>query len=1427
MTEFKTSGYKSKEQKAVIDIMETFFTSGALYHHVHASYDFLINTIIPQTLSKEPNVFFESVSDTKIYMHGFNCSNIRIKCPTFWNDNKELYPNDARSNDLNYTAPIIADISQYVSVYDTIRDTKKEIPVGTVEYGVCICNIPVMVKSKYCTTSIKNNNHEECSYDPGGYFIINGAEKIVLSMEKRVDNKLLIFTKKDNTFPSGEMYIAQMNCKSNDWNDNLQILTLKTRKDGVITISIASQLVDIPLIIILRAMGLETDYDIVSRITNNLSDDIMINILRPSLSNSMDDMGNIIKTKEDAISYLILKIKKLRRSIAFSDEIIRQQKILHLNKILSKDLLPQMGTDIPKKIVALCLITNKLLNVMLNRLPTDDRDALEHKRIETPGILISQIFKQNWRKMLNEIGKAFKKKNQSDEFPINVIGLFNPATIDQGLKTALSRGIWGINKTKNGAAQALQRSSWIQSTAYLRRIIYPSVEDSTSKIHEIRIVRNNQCQMLCGVETPESTKIGLVKSLALSASITINNTCDYIIKDMVSRMSDIIHPFSVNPLEMNSYVKVVHNGDLMGMVLLNLSHKVYIELHKLRINGIIDKYTTISFIYSSKTINILSDSGRIYRPLLKVVENKINISDDLIEYIESDEIKSSPLTAWNKILNRFPELIVFEDVESLNVSMVCPYIDKLNSSEINYTHCDLHPSFIFGSIVSIVPFAEKTLTTRLILYFSQARHAIERPITSFRNRMETTSYVLRYPSVPIVRTRAMKYTNILDLPYGEVVIIALTSYMGYNKDDSVVLNLSSVQRGQWMAETRKKYNAQCKKNPNTSENDIFTKPDPKKVINMKHANYDKLNELGFIPEETEITEGDAIIGKISPIQPTGTENKTFKDNSTIFRSSVKGVIDRVKTDAYNADGYKLYNVCVRIPRVPEIGDKFTCYDSSHEILTSIGWIPIYQVTKNHRIATLSDDGKLIYKNPVNIQKEYYTGDMYSVESDDVSLMVTSNHNMYVAYNENEIFDFVKAIDIEKETYFVHSSSGYFNQHKSSDYFIYEKEKIVGFKYCKNYSVDIIKWLLYFINILTNKWIQYDRFPEWIWYLTFDLKNFIIGLILSNLGSSLKILPEYVNDFQILCLHAGYYCIDNGNGNVEIKKGVSKGLCKKSSYVENTLVYCCTIEPSHLLYIRRNGKPVWCGNSNHGNKCTVGMMYSQKDMPFTSSGITPDMIINPHGFPSRLAMGFIWEAMAYKVGVLEGLTIDATTFDEYDVYQLPEVLKKHGFSEYGTEKAFCGITGRQMDMEIFIAPIYMIRLKHLVADKAHARSRGPRQALTRQPLEGRSRDGGLKIGEMEKDAIVAHGISQFLKERLMESSDMTKIWVCEKCGHFAHKVIDRDYYICKPCKNTTDISPVEMPYAMKVLMEELMTVNIMPTIELSERQFYKHIDVSND
>ena len=1166
-------------QKEINKLLDLYFNQpNVLYEHLFSSYHQFISEIIPYFLIQENNYFYQNVDKQFIYLHGFKCSNIRIKPSTFENDNEIKFPSDARKNHLNYFATVVADVHQFVEMIDTMSDNKIIKYIGILEKDVSIANVPVMLKSKFCSTSIKQNLKGECRIDPGGYFIVNGAEKVVMCIEKMADNKIFVFTKKDLSFDKGLIYVSQINSRKNDWSDNLQILTIKNRKDGVLIVSTSSQLVDIPLFILMRALGVESDKEIISRITYDLTDTKMLNIIRPSCMLSVDEEGNQIRTREGAIDYLIEKLKRNKRISQTDEDMAKIQKKMLLNQILKQDLLPHLEEDIPKKVMFLGLMANKLINVMLGNIEVDDRDALHNKRVETPGVLLSQLFRQNWKKMLQEIGKLFKKKNQSDESPINVISQIKPSTIEQGLKTALATGVWGVNKTKKGVAQALPRLSWVQSIGYLRRVMAPSMDESTAKVISIRHVNNNQPYLLCCVETPQGAKIGIVKSLAMMSSITCQNSSQIeIIKNIIKTLDYIKHPYDINPLEMNLWVKILLNGNWVGVIKMSKSIEFYNLLKQKRRETVIDKTTTIIFDHINKEIKCYFDGGRLYRPLLKVSNNELTITPAIITEINKQFNQVDKTKSWKYLLSTYPDLIEYEDIESLNYSLVAENIGKLQESNdamkrvvkhedninrygdyrwINYTHCEFHAWVMMGTVVSNIPFSNHNYTTRNILHYSQAKQAIGTYLTSYKDRMDI-SQILYHPQIPIVTTQAMKYNGCLDLPYGENAIVAVCSYNGYNQEDSIIFNETSIQRGVFNADTLKKVSSEILKNPSTSQDDLFTKPDRNVVTGMKQGNYDKLNDKGYAPEETIIENNDAIIGKISPIQPTGNNNKVYKDSSSIFKANMYGVVDRVHTGVYNSDGYEMYNLRIRMERTLMVGDKMT--------------------------------------------------------------------------------------------------------------------------------------------------------------------------------------------------------------------------------------------------------------TRHGQKGTVGITYPYKDMPFTESGIVPDLILNPHGFPSRMSLGDFIECIASKVGSETGRFIDGTPFNNYDVSQFPEALKKLGYSAHGTEVMYCGLTGRKIDVEIFIGPMYNVRLKHMVLDKIHSRARGPKQALTRQPLEGRSQDGGLKIGEMEKDAIAAHGMAQFLKERLMETSDITKVHICDICGLFASKVIDREYYTCKGCRNSTKISAVVIPYACKLLFQELTSVNILPRI----------------
>lgn len=1838
ITEIDRVDESIETQKSINKLIDIYFSQpNVLYNHLFDSYHQFVTEIIPYFLTNESNHFYENVDNNIIYLYGFECSDIKIKIPTFENNNEIKFPSDARKNNLNYFSTVVANVKQFVEIIDTVNDTRTIEYSEKMEKRLPIANIPIMVKSNFCSTVIKKDLHGECKYDPGGYFIVNGQEKVVMSIEKMVDNKILIFTKKDTGNSNNLLHIAQINSRKNDWSDNLQILTIKIKKNGVLTVSTSLQLIDISFFVLMRALGVETDKEIISYITNDLEDNEMLNLIRPNLINNLTDGNEKINTREEAINYMIEKLKRNKRISQTNEDIAKKQKKDILNKIFKNDLLPHLDDDIPKKIVYLGMIVNKLFRVILKRDEPDDRDALYNKRIETPGILLSQLFRQNWKKLLNDVGKSFKKKFSFNTTPINVINQIKPSTIEQGIKTALSTGIWGMNKTKKGVAQSLQRLSWLQGISYLRRIISPSVDDSTIKITSIRQVNPNQIHLLCCltgdtrillgngvdtkllkditdkntvvslntetisenscsiynifsrkekvlnlkllngntvrstidhqffvhnkygihkkvvsdlskydnflvkplqqqlddnlirnkiarfygyyystsvltfnnmrelnlfmddmsnychcsniveqsqdnnlyvlsisnvihadysnydicfsgisqwvlcgsdsvkreflsgymsnrsvvvtyengvshiihdnivlkllnelgietyntqivntpdniikyyelvgmkyhsinndmlgiiseyykfikndsfknvsfdyflnnqthkylvivpiesieyygeeevydftvrhfthnfiangilssncVETPEGAKIGVVKSLSMMSQITMQNISNIdIIKKIVSKEEKITHVFNVNPLHMKNYVKIILNGNILGVCKIKDSIEIFNKLKQMKLNNIIDQYISLFFNYTDKEIKMFYDGGRLIRPLLKVENGKTNLSKEAIAHINTLSKLKDKSKAWIEFVNKFKNVIEYEDIESLNYTMVAEDLKKLIENNLfksntpndgidgtylnryndhrwlKYTHCELHPWVMLGSIAVNIPFSNHNYGVRNILHFSQAKQSVSIFLSSYKDRMDNTQ-ILYYPQKPLVITQGMKHNHCLDLPYGENAIIAVLSYNGYNQEDSLIFNKSAVDRGLFRGDTIKKYHSEITKNPSTSQDDKFTKPEANEVFSMKNGNYNKLNSNGFVPEETEIDNDDIIIGKISPIQPVGHNNKIYKDNSEIFKSNVKGVVDKVDSNIYNAEGYEMINMRVRLERKPIIGDKFTCYDDSHELLTERGWVNVKDISLEDKIATLNrNTDTLVYQYPLEIQEYDHEGQMYNVESDKVSLNVTMNHRLYVKLYNN--FDLVEAtyvcgrkaeykntiskLEITNNTkYFIYLNktityfklfNGRVNIEKWCKLFglflssgvLFTSDSILMIKYNKSdkeYVYNIVSLLLNELEIEINHktdneivfkcedmynffslgTVSIDEIFKWVWHLPMNYCRMICSIIL-RLSKNFNVCcfnKPLADNMQRLFFHASlnfiikqnkdkyYIVMDNDSPIINEILEMNKSMDKIVPDFKGK-VYCVTV-PNSIVYVRRNGMCVWCGNSRSGQKGTIGILYEQKDMPFTEDGIVPDIIFNPHGFPSRMSIGQFIEGIASKAAVLSGDFYDGTPFNDHDLEKICDVLEQSGYERYGTETMYCGITGKKMESKIFIVPSYNIRLKHMVLDKIHGRARGPKQALTRQPLEGRSKDGGLKIGEMEKDAMVAHGIGQFLKERMVETSDIYKTHVCDICGRFVSKVINKNHYKCNGCHNTTKISQIVIPYACKLLFQELASVNILPRI----------------
>lgn len=924
-----------------------FKQKNIMYSHLYNSFDKLLDEDIINFLKTSNNTFFEKATKDKIYRYKFKYDDIAVKPPFIDMDDEIMFPQHARLRNLTYSSKLVATITQIQEITDIATGNVTTRVIGNPEYEYNITNIPILVRSKYCSLNIKKGyDSSECEYDPGGYFIVNGSEKVVMSLERIIENRPLVFIKKD---ANAVNYTVQLNSKSYR-TDMMQIINIHMKKDNSITIKVPI-LNEVPVFILMRALGIESDHDIINYCVYDHNDVDMINIIRISLEKSTTEKTNIkIVDQEKAIDYLITKLRVVRKYNETDPEIKRQEKILHLKQLLRDNFLIHVEGGYIEKAYYLGYMINRLLQCYLGRIKPDDRDSYVNKRVDLPGQLVFDLFKQYYKKMLNECNRFFKKRSPDDSNPLNIISQIKPTVIEQGLKTALLTGAWG---KKKGVAQMLQRLTYLQTLSSLRRINSPTVDASTNKLTSPRHLHASIIGPLCFIETSEGHKVGLVKNLSLVGNVTVmrNSEIDVIraiIQDRVTNIQDV--PIS----QFKKYTRVLLNGEILGLTL--EPRKLYNELKEMKYNGTIDQLTGIAHDIRSeiecKDLRINCDSGRIYHPVLRVHNNELLLTRDMLDLISVDDKDSATkIVSWKQFMVRFPGVIEYIDtdekfnallsmfpseLENMRNKMItsAEKVSNMSSVEfknvanryddmtyVKYTHCEIHPSLIIGLVVSNIPFCECNQGPRNIYQYSQARQAMGIYATNWRHRLDI-SYILYNPQRPLVTTRNMKYVGTDVLPAGENVMTAIAVYTGFNQEDSNIISKSAVDLGLFRSTSVKKYQTTIQKNQSTSEDDIFIKPDKSQVAGMRYGNYDKLNDQGNAPEETVLENGDILIGKVSPIQPIGDSNKVYKDNSEYYKSYIPGVVDKVYSNIINNEGYEMRKVRVRSERIPMVGDKF-------------------------------------------------------------------------------------------------------------------------------------------------------------------------------------------------------------------------------------------------------------------------------------------------------------------------------------------------------------------------------------------------------------------------------------------------------------------------------------------------------------------------
>jgi DNA-directed RNA polymerase II subunit RPB2 len=1111
-----------------------------------------------------------------------------------------MFPQEARLRSLTYSSPLYVDMSKKVLRQDSYGEEFEVEEEDEEPKKVFIGRVPIMLRSEFCVLHGLSESEQydlnECPFDQGGYFVINGSEKVIIAQERSAANTVQVFRK---AAPSPVSYIAEIRSaveKGSKMISSMQI-KLSAPKVGTSGQTIKATLPyikqDIPIVIVFRALGVVPDRDILEHICYDPRDRQMLEMLKPCIEDAF-----VIQDREVALDFIG------KRGSATG--IVKEKRLRYAQDILQKEMLPHITTSEgfeTRKAFFLGYMVNRLLLCALERRDPDDRDHFGKKRIDLAGPLLAGLFRMLFKRLTKDVYTYMQKcVETSKEF--NLALAVKSTTITAGLKYSLATGTWGDQKkqmqARVGVSQVLNRYTFASTLSHLRRTNTPIGRDG--KIAKPRQLHNTHWGLVCPAETPEGQACGLVKNLALMSYVSVGSASAPIIEFLEEWGMESLEDY--NPSATPNTTKVFVNGVWLG-VHRDPAHLVT-TLRSLRRKMDISPEVSVVRDIRERELRLFTDAGRVCRPLFIVHDDESAAASEIPaeagelvltkDHVNRISASSDPATApedkfgWTQVLSHgIAEYLDAEEEETVMIAMTPedleatkhmmtgfePAAEELsdaqqaakrlrpavNKAQHLWTHCEIHPSMILGICASIIPFPDHNQSPRNTYQSAMGKQAMGVFLTNYQVRMDTMANILYYPQKPLATTRSMEYLKFRELPAGQNAIVAILCYSGYNQEDSMIMNQSSIDRGLFRSMFYRVYQDQEQK-LSMNEFERFEKPTRQAVLRMKRGTYDKLEEDGLCAPGTRISGEDIIIGKVAPLDKTAvdaelgarTANHTMRDVSTPLRSTENGIVDQVMVST-NADNLKFVKVRIRATKVPQIGDKFA--------------------------------------------------------------------------------------------------------------------------------------------------------------------------------------------------------------------------------------------------------------SRHGQKGTIGVTYRNEDMPFTAEGTVPDLIINPHAIPSRMTVAHLVECQLSKVGSLLGFEGDATPFTDVTVEAVSANLRDAGYQSRGFEVMYNGHTGKKLVAQVFLGPTYYQRLKHLVDDKIHARARGPVQILTRQPVEGRSRDGGLRFGEMERDCMISHGVAGFLKERLFDASDAYRLHVCDLCGLQAIAQIKKNQFECRSCRNTTKISQVHIPYAAKLLFQELMAMGISP------------------
>ena len=906
-----TKEYNDITENHVWSIIEGYLdrSNKSLISHQLDSYEEFIERSLQRIIDEESEICVRPEKGKK-YTVGFGQVHVPLACTI--NDKRKsvpILPSEARMRDMHYESPLQVDITE------RLKNDKEEIIEEKLHRRVTIAYIPIMVGSSRCRLQSLTKQEQiesgECFKDSGGYFIINGKERVLVAQIRNTHNEILVTTPRKAQLANKYSLCAEIRSMSDETGHSVQIQALFGKDERTVVFNFPNiGLINVG--IVFKAFGYTSNEEILQLINITLVDEDKQLLMQEILTFILRD-SFIVQTEQEALNYISQSIAK---SVLKEEK--KGDKINYTKETIHTKLLPHLGITSSTKEKALFLghMVNKLLSTYLGFRPVDDIDNYSNKRFESSGILLSELFRNVFKQYLKTLTTNLQRRAKIMD------NIEKITKITNNFRHSMSTGSWGPQKNayvRTGVSQIVNRLSYASGLSYGRRVAIPMGKEARNV--KMRQVHESSFGFICPADTPEGRMVGIVLNLSLLTRIT-RRIQPHIVKNIIRMSENYVDIDDIELCDISDYTIIFLNGSMAGFT--EDPEDFVTQIREYRETDILDE--NISIVYNSQDdeVKISCDEGRLIRPVFPIEDGKLRL-------------KTTDGTNWKDLVHNHK--IVYIDPSEAQEGNIAMWPKDITDK---HHYCEIHPAMMLGICASTIPYPDHSQSPRNTYQSAMSKQAMGIPYSSHDIRADTITQVLRSPQRPLVQTKPGNFMGFDDLPAGQNAIVAINLYSGFNQEDSILLNKSSIERGLFCADKYKthKGDEESKKN-----NIIYKIQNPTDIIleSQKRytANYSYLgntpfddNEFektpiirvgkrdidGIIKEGTRVRKGDAIIGKVMVEKVKGEQTKR-KDCSVIIKSDEEGIVERVYLTTLEK-GQKLVKIVIRQDKTPEIGDKF-------------------------------------------------------------------------------------------------------------------------------------------------------------------------------------------------------------------------------------------------------------------------------------------------------------------------------------------------------------------------------------------------------------------------------------------------------------------------------------------------------------------------